>query len=142
MCVTHYFPGGTSSKEPACQCRRSKRLIWSLRQEDPLEEGMATHSSILAWRISRTMEPGWLQSIGSQRVWHDWSNLAHMHIYTHVYLQIRKPIGIFIFNYYYLSISLFFILKRVFIKNNPLYNCWFVSKLWIIYWYASMLYFT
>ena len=38
--------------------------------EDPLEEGMATHSSILAWRISQTEEPGWLQSTGSQRVGH------------------------------------------------------------------------
>ena len=41
--------------------------------------GMATHSSILAWRIPWTEEPGGLQSIGSQGVGHDWSNLAHMH---------------------------------------------------------------
>ena len=40
----------------------------SLGQEDPLEEGMAMHSSILAWRIAWTEEPGRLQSIGSQRV--------------------------------------------------------------------------
>ena len=39
--------------------------------EDPLEEGMATHSSILVWRISCTEEPGGLQSIGSHRVRHD-----------------------------------------------------------------------
>ena len=47
--------------------------IWvlSLGQEDPLEEGMATHSSILAWRIPWTEEPGELQSMGSQRVRHD-----------------------------------------------------------------------
>ena len=45
--------------------------------EDPPEEGMATHSSILAWRILWTEEPGRLQSMGSQRVGHDWSNLAH-----------------------------------------------------------------
>ena len=43
----------------------------SLDQEDPLEEGMATHFSILAWRIPWTEEPGGLQSIGSQRVGHD-----------------------------------------------------------------------
>ena len=43
----------------------------SLSWEDPLEEGMATHSSILAWRISWTEEPGGLQSMGSQRVGHD-----------------------------------------------------------------------
>ena len=39
-------------------------------REDPLEEGMAIHSSVLAWRISWTEEPGRLQSIGSQRVGH------------------------------------------------------------------------
>ena len=42
-----------------------------LDQEDPLEEEMATHSSILAWRIPQTEEPGGLQSIGSQRIAHD-----------------------------------------------------------------------
>ena len=40
-------------------------------REDPLEEGMATHSSILTWRIPRTEEPGRLQSMGLQRVGHD-----------------------------------------------------------------------
>ena len=47
--------------------------IWvqSLGWEDPLEKGMATHSSILAWRIPWTEEPGRLQSMGSQRVRHD-----------------------------------------------------------------------
>ena len=40
--------------------------VWSLGQEDPLEKGMATHSSILAWKIPWTEEPGWLQSMGSQ----------------------------------------------------------------------------
>ena len=43
----------------------------SLSQEDPLEKGMATHSSILAQRIPWTEEPGELQSVGSQRVKHD-----------------------------------------------------------------------
>ena len=41
----------------------------SLSGEDPLEEGMATHSSILAWRIPWTEEPGGLQSMGSQKSW-------------------------------------------------------------------------
>ena len=45
--------------------------IRSLGQEDPLEEGMATHSSILVWRIRWTEEPGGLQSIGLQRVGYD-----------------------------------------------------------------------
>ena len=51
----------------------------SLSQEDPLEEGMATHSSILAWIILWTEEPGGLQSTGLQRVRHDRSDLAHTH---------------------------------------------------------------
>ena len=45
--------------------------VRSLGQEDPLEKGMTTHSSILAWRIPWTEEPGGLQSMGSKRVWHD-----------------------------------------------------------------------
>ena len=45
--------------------------VRSLGGEDPLELEMATHSSILAWRISWTEEPGGLQSMGSQRVRHD-----------------------------------------------------------------------
>ena len=45
--------------------------VQSLGQEDPLEKGMATHSSILAWRIPWTEEPGGLQSMDSQRVGHD-----------------------------------------------------------------------
>ena len=45
--------------------------VLSLSQENPLVKGMATHSSILAWRIPWTEEPGRLQSMGSQRVEHD-----------------------------------------------------------------------
>ena len=45
--------------------------VQSLGQEDPLEKEMATHSSILAWRIPWTGEPGRLQSMGSQRVGHN-----------------------------------------------------------------------
>ena len=45
--------------------------VLSLDWKDPLEKGMATHSSILAWRIPWTEEPGRLQSMGSQRVEHD-----------------------------------------------------------------------
>ena len=67
------FPGGASGKEPTCQSRRHKRLwVWNLGWEDPLEEGMATHSSILAWRIPWTVRCGGLQSMGSHRVRHDW----------------------------------------------------------------------
>ena len=47
-----------------------KDTVLSLGREDPLEEGMATHSSILVWRIPRTEEPGGLQSLESQRAGH------------------------------------------------------------------------
>ena len=46
--------------------------VWSLGQEDPLEKEMATHSSILVWKIPWTEDPGQLQSMGSQRAGHDW----------------------------------------------------------------------
>ena len=48
-------------------------LVRSLGWEDPLGKEMATHSSILAWKIPWTEEPGWLLSMGSQRVGHDWT---------------------------------------------------------------------
>ena len=51
-----------------------KTWVQALRQEDPLEKGMATHSSILAWKIPWTEEPGELQSMQSHRVGHDWSD--------------------------------------------------------------------
>ena len=49
----------------------TREWVQSLGQEDPQEEGMATHSSIPAWRIPWTEEPGRIQSIGLQRVGHD-----------------------------------------------------------------------
>ena len=72
------LPGWFNGKEPACQCRRHKRHRFDpWVGKIPLEEGMATHSSILAWRISWMEEPSRLQFIGSRRVRHDWSDLAH-----------------------------------------------------------------
>ena len=56
------FPGGASGKELACQCRRPAFDPWG--QEDPLEEGMATHSRILAWKNPTDREPGGLSSMG------------------------------------------------------------------------------
>ena len=52
---------------------------------NPLEEGMATHSSIPAWRIPWTEEPGRLQSMGSQRVVHNWSDFTHTHTHPHTH---------------------------------------------------------
>ena len=63
------FPGGSVGKEssPAMQ----ETGVQSLGQEDPLEKRMATHSSILAWRIPWAVEPGGLLFMGLQRVRHD-----------------------------------------------------------------------
>ena len=63
---------------PAVQEPQEMR-VWSLSQEDPPEEDVATHSSILAWRIPWTEEPDGLQSVGFQRVGNDWIDLACMH---------------------------------------------------------------
>ena len=65
--------------------------VQSLSWEDPLEEGMATHSSVLAWRISWTEEPGGLRSIGSQRVGHNLSNLASTVSYHSVLCTWDSP---------------------------------------------------
>ena len=53
--------------------------VQSLGRENPLEESMATHFNMLAWRTPWTEEPGRLQSMGSQKVRHDFSDLARMH---------------------------------------------------------------
>ena len=74
-CVLHTVLGGNRGSLvvqivknlPAMQ----KTRVCSLGQEDSLEEGMATHSSILAWRIPWTEEAGGLESVGSQRVRHN-----------------------------------------------------------------------
>ena len=62
------FPGGTVVKNLPANIGDAVSI---LGQEDPLEGEMATHSSILAWKIPWTEEPGRLQSMGSQRVGHD-----------------------------------------------------------------------
>ena len=67
--------------------------------EDPLEEEMAAHSSILAWEISWTEEPGGLQSMGWQRVGHDlvtnaWTWTAYYPLLSCVLIQSQRPINI------------------------------------------------
>ena len=95
------FPGSPAGKESACNAGDMDsipgwgryidmcvcvvcvcmRLPWWLRdQEDPLEKEMATHSSILAWRILWTKEPGGLQSMGSQRAGQDRVSDTHTYI--------------------------------------------------------------
>ena len=62
------FPGGSEGKESALM---QEIQVQYLGREDALEKGMATHSSILAWRIPWTEEPGRLQSMGLPRIGHD-----------------------------------------------------------------------
>ena len=71
-------PGGSAVKNPPAMQDLWEMRVWSLGQEDPLEQGMATCSSILAWRIPWREEPGGLQSIGLRRVGHNWNDLAHL----------------------------------------------------------------
>ena len=59
--------------------------VRALDREDPLEKEMATHSSILAWRIPWTEEPGRLQSTGSQRVGYDWATSLHSLHFTRTF---------------------------------------------------------
>ena len=66
-------------KNPPTNKGDIEMCVHSLGQEDPLEEGLATHSSILAWRISWTEEPDGLQSIASHRIRHNWSDSARTH---------------------------------------------------------------
>ena len=66
---------------------RVHTLCW----EDSLKEEMATPSSILAWKIPWTEEPGRLQSMESQRVRHDWGDLAHMEGLMHFQSKEEKP---------------------------------------------------
>ena len=101
------FPGGTNGKEPACQFRPQGRKesdmtewlnwteetqVWSLSWEDPLEEGMATHSSILAWRIPWAEELGRLQSMGSHKVRHGWSDWAYTHTWWFYFQVFKEPL--------------------------------------------------
>ena len=78
------LPRWLSGKESARQCRRRRRCV-SLGQEDPLEEVMAIHSSILAWRIPWTEESGGLQSIGWQELDTWATEYVHMHGGQHKY---------------------------------------------------------
>ena len=86
------LPRGLSSKETTCQSRQ-KTQVPSLGREDPVEKEMATRSSILAWKIPWTEEPGGLQAIGSHGVGHDqaWTHAyTYTYIYTYVYCKYSR----------------------------------------------------
>ena len=72
------FPDGSVKNLPTVQETRVQFLGWG----NPLVKGMATHSSILAWRIAWTVEPGRLQSMGLQRFGHNWVTNTHTDTHT------------------------------------------------------------
>ena len=85
------FPGGLVVKNPP-----TIAAVQSLGGEDSLEEEMAAHSSILAWKIPCTEEPGGLQSTGSQRVQHNWARSTTTHILwlrTGNITSLHKPVN-------------------------------------------------
>ena len=80
------FPGGANSKELACQCRRRKRCRFDPWVGRSLEEEMATHSSILAWKIPWTEEPGGLPSTGPHsQTWLKWLCIQHVYMYFSIH---------------------------------------------------------
>ena len=97
------FPNGSVVKNPPAKKETQKMWVWYLGWKNPLEECMATHSNILAWRILRTEEPGGLQFMGLQRFEHDWSNWSHLLIWLHqisvvcVELSCPTECGILVF---------------------------------------------
>ena len=68
---------------------KQETQVWSLGQEDPLKWEMATHFSVLAWRIPWTEEPDRLQSMGLQRVRHNWATNTHTHTHTHTECALK-----------------------------------------------------
>ena len=82
------------AKNPPTNAGDLRSLGW----EDPWEEGTATHSSVLAWRIPWTEEPGGLQSTGLHRIWQDWSDLAQTHTIKDV--KSRGQVSFFFFIYF------------------------------------------
>ena len=91
--IYEHFPGASDGKESTC---KAGDQVWYLGWEYPLEEEMATHSSILAWRIPWTEEPGRLLCMGLQRAGHDWMTNTftfHFHAFmksVHCYIRMNE----------------------------------------------------
>ena len=85
---------------------------------------MATHSSILAWRIPWTEEPGRLQSMGSQRVRRDWTTHTHMHvyIYIYIYIYIYTHTHIYVSVHIYLCVCVFIVANCALEEDDILYR--------------------
>ena len=102
--------------------------VRSLGQEDPLEKEMAPHSSTLAWKIPWTVKPGRLQSMGSQRVGHNWA--TSLYFLTVILLSIIKPEN------FWASVPSYFWLYSLWPGCHSLekgkYNNTFRKSLWLV----------
>ena len=99
VCIYTGLPSGSDSKETGLQCRRPRFDPWVGKN---LEKEMATHSSILAWRIPWTEKGGRLQSMGSQRVRHNRvTDTVYIHV-AHVFSMFTQ-IHVFLYAYKYVS---------------------------------------
>ena len=129
------FPSSTSGKELACQFRRCKRHRFDpWIRKIPLEEGTATHSSILAWRIPQTEQPTGLQTIVSQRVRHDWSDLACLHYPLQSFSTIHLCSALFFF-FLFLSSKRIYILVCFYLWKEVQYLWQSSSKVSILFYY-------
>ena len=116
------FPGSTSGKESACQCRRCQSCeFYPCVRKNPWRRAQQLTPVIFAWRIPWTEEPGGLQSIGSQRVRHNWSDLACM--YTHTFTDILSHC---LLNNWKRCIK---ISKYVYLFISSVCICWFLLYL-------------
>ena len=99
--------------------------VWSMGWEDPLEEGMATHSSILAWRIPWTEENGELQSMGWQRIRHGWVT-KHMYKVRRKWEQMTKISKLISARLFKIPFSVLSYLKAMGFKKS--YSIWGLWK--------------
>ena len=120
------FPGATAVKNWPVMQETQETWVQSLGGEDPLEEDMAPHSSILAWEIPWTEQPGGLRSLGSQRVGHDWGTelaiaFSHIFLRDHTWIlnfHFTLLLHILFLYYTYLVFYEVVILTRGHVKNN------------------------
>ena len=111
VCIYWGFPGGSDGKESACHAR-DLSSVPGLGRRCP-GEGNAAHCSTLAWRIPWAEEPGRLQSMGSQRVRHNWVTNTQLYICSpqNSNLSLPFPYPLVTINLFSMSVSLFLFCK-------------------------------
>ena len=103
------FPGASVVRNPPAMRETQETQVRSLGWENPLEKEMATHFSILAWKIPWTMEPGRLLFMGSQRVGHNWATSLSLQSHTKLYLLLPQTLVLmaqFKFLYYVFIVAI------------------------------------